>query len=370
MQSVDVIKTTPMSKTFRAQQIKGSFDFQDNEIVSKFSITLDLDFDWNVGLIIGSSGTGKTTIAKKLFGDVVCDFEYKGLSVVDDMPKDKTVSDITAVFSSVGFSSVPSWLKPYHVLSNGEKARVDLARMLLQTSETDVIAYDEFTSYLDRVVAQTCCRSVEKVIRRERKKFVGISCHSDIKDFMEPDWVIDMDSSTFTRFPRGSLCRKKINVELWRGNKPKKIWNVLGKYHYLSYEHAQTCDYLAASVDGRIAGIVSWRRFPHPKVKNIMMGHRLVVHPDFQGLGLASLLLNRAGALLEQSGDRLVLTSSSFSVKTLIERSPFWRFTRQGRTSAAGKTSTCIKKTSNDRITFSAEYFETPRPKQHTQTNL
>ena len=42
-------------------------------------------------------------------------------TVVDDMSKNVSIDDITKMFYSVGFGSVPSWLKPYSVLSNGEK---------------------------------------------------------------------------------------------------------------------------------------------------------------------------------------------------------------------------------------------------------
>ena len=41
-----------------------------------------------------------------------------------------------------------------------------------------------------------------------------------------------------------------------------------------------------AYVDGTLAGFYSVLPFPHPKVKNTFKGHRLVMLPDFQGLGI------------------------------------------------------------------------------------
>ena len=100
-----------------------------------------------MALFWGGSGTGKTTIAKELFSDCyVKEFEYTHPSVIDDMPKGD-IKDIERMFYAVGFGSVPSWLKPYHVLSNGEKMRCDLARALL---EKDKVCFDEFTSVVDR----------------------------------------------------------------------------------------------------------------------------------------------------------------------------------------------------------------------------
>lgn len=139
----------------------------------------------------GGSGTGKTTIANELFKEnIISSFEYNAKSVIDDMPKQCSVDEITKMFYAVGFGSVPSWLKPYRVLSNGEKMRVDLARALL---EKDFIVFDEFTSVVDRQVAQTACIAINKAIKRTNKKFIAISCHYDILEWLQPDWVFDTD---------------------------------------------------------------------------------------------------------------------------------------------------------------------------------
>ena len=137
----------------------------------------------------GGSGTGKTTIAHELFGNnIITGFDYTAKSVIDDMPKGLSVDEITKMFYAVGFGSVPSWLKPYRVLSNGEKMRVDLARALL---ERDFIVFDEFTSVVDRQVAQTSCIAINKAIKKTDKQFIAISCHYDILEWLQPDWVFD-----------------------------------------------------------------------------------------------------------------------------------------------------------------------------------
>lgn len=101
------------------------------------------------------------------------------------------MNDITKMFYAVGFGSVPSWLKPYSVLSNGEKMRVDLARALL---EKDFVVFDEFTSVVDRTVAKTACLAINKAVKRTDKQFVAISCHYDILEWLCPDWVFDTNT--------------------------------------------------------------------------------------------------------------------------------------------------------------------------------
>lgn len=132
-----------------------------------------------------------------MFGNVyIKDYEYTHASVVDDMPK-ASMEDIEKMFYTVGFGSVPSWLKPYSVLSNGEKMRCDMARALL---ENETVCFDEFTSVVDRNVAETLCIALNKAIKRTNKKFIAVTCHRDVIEWLEPDWVFDTDvmKTTFT----------------------------------------------------------------------------------------------------------------------------------------------------------------------------
>lgn len=188
MPHFDIVKKANIDKTFRVSQIMGDFDVQINHANEHFVGDIELPDEWNIGVIVGGSGTGKTTIARALFGNSIIEgFEYKHKSVVDDMPS-KPMTEIEKMFYAVGFGSVPSWLKPYSVLSNGEKMRVDLARALL---EKDYIVFDEFTSVVDRQVAKTACIAINKAVKQQNKKFIAISCHYDILEWLQPDWVFD-----------------------------------------------------------------------------------------------------------------------------------------------------------------------------------
>lgn len=191
MPHFDIVKENHPSNTFRVSKVQADFDVQPEHSNEHFVGDIEIPEKWNVGVIVGGSGTGKTTIAKELFNDgLVSHFTYSSASVIDDMPK-TSVDNITRMFYAVGFGSVPSWLKPYNVLSNGEKMRVDLARALL---ERDFIVFDEYTSVVDRNVAQTTSIAVQRAIRRENKKFIAVTCHYDVIDWLEPDWVFDTNT--------------------------------------------------------------------------------------------------------------------------------------------------------------------------------
>lgn len=198
MLSFDIVKRNDLDRTFRVEKLIADFDLKPEHANEHFVGRIETPNDWQIGLIVGGSGTGKTTIGKELFGDIfVNGFDYTHKSVIDDMPQSVASSEIERVFSSVGFASVPSWLKPYGVLSNGEKMRVDLARAFLSM---DTIAFDEFTSVVDRHVAEALCIATNKFIKRTSKKFIAISCHKDIVDWLRPDWYFDTDKMK-TFFP-------------------------------------------------------------------------------------------------------------------------------------------------------------------------
>jgi ABC-type dipeptide/oligopeptide/nickel transport system ATPase subunit len=191
MPTFNIIKENNINKTFRVAQVMSDFDIKIEHSNEKFMGNIEFPDNWNIGLICGGSGTGKTTIAKELFyDDIIDNFKWSEESVIDNMPKDLSVKEIEKMFYAVGFGSVPSWLKPYSVLSNGEKMRVDLARALL---EKDFIVFDEFTSVVDRQVAKTACMAINKAIKNTNKKFIAISCHKDIIEWLQPDWLYDTD---------------------------------------------------------------------------------------------------------------------------------------------------------------------------------
>lgn len=211
MQSFDIVKENEIEETFRVSKIKNDFDLQNEHCRLELRGGVDIPENWNIGVITGGSGTGKSTIAKELFKEkVIIGFEYNHKSVIDDMPN-KDINEIEKMLYSVGLGSVPSWLKPYQVLSTGEKMRVDLARALL---ENDFIVYDEFTSTVDRQVAKVLCIALNKTLKEHypEKKFVAVSCHKDFIEYLQPDWVFDTDTGQ-TVFPLAHDLKKRSQSE-------------------------------------------------------------------------------------------------------------------------------------------------------------
>ena len=209
MPHFDIVKKASPTESFRVKSVMGHYDLQQSNTIEHFVGDIDLPGCWNIGLIVGRSGTGKTTIARELFGDcIVSGYDWTHDNILDDMPKGVSVTDITKTLTSVGFSSPPSWMKSFDVLSNGEKMRCEIARAILENHE--MFVFDEFTSVVDRNVAQISSFAIQKAIRKRNKKFIAVTCHYDVQNWLMPDWVFNTDDMKFQ-------C---IDVETQKKNDP------------------------------------------------------------------------------------------------------------------------------------------------------
>jgi ABC-type nitrate/sulfonate/bicarbonate transport system ATPase subunit len=356
MPTFDIVKRSQPKQSFRVASIMGKFDLQSDSIEERFVGNIDINENWQIGLIVGKSGTGKTTIAKQLFENAyITSFQYDRDSVLDDMPKDKSVDEITKAFNSVGFSSPPSWLKPYSVLSNGEKMRCDLARAIL--SDIDLFVFDEFTSVVDRQVAQIGSFAMQKAIRKTQKKFIAVTCHFDVEEWLLPDWVFNTDTMTFQSFEGQKKNRPEIKFEIYQ-SADKEIWKMFSKYHYLSHSHNNAANVYVAMVNDQIAGFISILHLPHPKAKNIKKVHRLVILPDYQGIGIGGILLNHIADIYKKDKWRFSIVTSAPSLIYSLKNSNKWICRHFGRMVAStGVIHGNASKSNNskDRITASFE---------------
>jgi ABC-type dipeptide/oligopeptide/nickel transport system ATPase subunit len=196
----DFANTWDEPDSFRAQSVVGTFTLNDVKLHKRFRGSIPIeDMDWQIGVIVGRSGSGKSSIAKKLFrSSYIKGLKYKKKCILDDFPKELPVSEITRMLGSVGFASPPDWLKAHSCLSQGEKMRVDIARALCLDQK--LIVFDEFTSVVDREIAKVSAFAISKAIRRQKdKKFIAVTCHYDVVDWLDPDWVFCTDTMEFDR---------------------------------------------------------------------------------------------------------------------------------------------------------------------------
>lgn len=188
--------STPVSGSVRARQLGSMFDCPvEAKQTRSWAIEAPIeDKPWSVGLIVGPSGSGKSTLLRQ-FGQPA-ELDWPSLSVIDDFSPEIGMQQVADACQAVGFNTIPAWLRPYSVLSNGEQFRVTLARLLAEQGE-GVLCVDEFSSVVDRQVAKIASYAAGKYARRQGRQFVAASCHEDVIDWLRPDWIIRPDLGSF-----------------------------------------------------------------------------------------------------------------------------------------------------------------------------
>jgi GNAT superfamily N-acetyltransferase len=362
MPAIQIEVQCPVYDSFRVQQVAGMFDVPLAEKASeKFAVELpSLEEPWDVGLIVGPSGSGKSTVAGRFYEQQL----YRGA----EWPADKAVVDcfgelpmrqVVELFTAVGFSSPPSWVKPYQVLSCGEKFRCDLARALsrgfnervsrdpvgersasasrltpacgspaqaaLNGDETNagarpLVVFDEFTSVVDRNVARACSTAIAKGIRRGAIpcRFVAVTCHYDVAEWLEADWVLDMATGLLQR---RRLRRPPIELDIHRCSLAP--WKMFARHHYLSGRLAVGARCYLATWDGE--PVTFCATLPVITRKNHRRFTRIVTLPDYQGMGIGMRVVAAVASLHRAEGLRINVTSSHPALIRHCQRSPDWR---------------------------------------------
>jgi len=281
---------------------------------------------------VGPSGSGKSTVARHLWPGLVqrrLDWPADK-SVVDGFP-DVPIQQIVESLSAVGFSSPPSWCKPFAVLSNGERFRVELARAMIEAGGLFVV--DEFTSVVDRTVAQIGSHAISKAIRRRGGQMVALSCHYDIVDWLEPDWTLDLKDNTFLR---RRLRRPDIEIEI--RTVPRSIWRMFAPHHYLTGTLHKAAACFGAFWGEQITAFGAVMQMMGRK--GYMRVHRLVVLPDYQGVGIGRALLRVMGEHYHEKGKVLRISSSHPAIVKGLKRDLNWRccnYYPHGTTPHSGK---------------------------------
>lgn len=319
---ISIVRKIKVKPSARVMQVSGMFDVPPSEISEEcWEGELPLEQkSWNIGLIVGPSGSGKSTIAREIFGEnIVTGYDWpQEQSILDGFPKDVSISEITQVLGQTGFSSPPLWLRPFHVLSNGQQFRVTVARAILENRP--LFAIDEFTSVVDRVVAQIGSHAIGKAVRVRNRKFIAISCHYDIIPWLQPDWIFEPATMKFDW--RSVQSRPPILIEIRRVH--RSAWHFFKKYHYLSADlhtaaHCYVAFYGAVPV-AFFAVLASMN-----PIETIWRLHRTVCLPDYQGCGIATAATDAIAAFYATSGRRVYAATGHPGLVRYRAKSPLWK---------------------------------------------
>ncbi len=180
------------------QFLYDNYDIQNREktvtevpIPSKEDVEAMKDDDWNILLICGKSGSGKSTILREIYGDVkLIEYDHSKC-VISQFPR-LTEEGVCDLLSSMGLASVPTWLRKPQELSNGERARLDIAKAIYDANG-GIVLLDEYTSVVNRAAAKSMSHALQRYARQKGLKLIIASCHFDIVEWLQPDYMFNLE---------------------------------------------------------------------------------------------------------------------------------------------------------------------------------
>lgn len=341
MTKIAVHHRTSDFNSYRAARVKSLFNAENG---CNFDLEADIDLsgEWQIGVVVGPSGSGKSSIGKVVFGeDLIHDYTKgwaKDKPIVDEIAPKGDFNEVTGALANVGLGDVPAWLRPFHVLSNGEQFRAGLARVICEKPEKIVI--DEFTSVIDRQIAKIGSQAFQKAWRRTNPKgqVVLLTPHYDILDWVQPDWVFDTGTK---QFDRGRLRqRPKMGLEIFKTN--QSYWKYFKPHYYLDLPMPPAAEYFVGTVNGELAC--------HLAVSPLFTAKgyratRLVTMPEWQGAGVGFRFLNWVAEYHLQGNGRknkrfvTFFHTSHPQLCAALRRSPRW-VQSSGRLYGDNKTKT------------------------------
>lgn len=214
LENIDVSFNTQIRRTHKAQAIQNAFGISPSDIKSPIIKGLNLTIKpGEIVLVIGSSGAGKTTLlnllSESLNGTSV---EVKGKcrfpnnytpgvfseirskkALIEYFAKEKLDYSIQ-LLGSVGLSDAFVFVKRYDELSNGQKYRTQLAKLIHSGNNTLIV--DEFCANLDPITSNVLANRIRKLSRKLGLTIIVGAAHCDnfVRSLM-PDKVVRLSTA-------------------------------------------------------------------------------------------------------------------------------------------------------------------------------
>jgi GNAT superfamily N-acetyltransferase len=152
-----------------------------------------------------------------------------------------------------------------------------------------------------------------------------VTCHYDIAEWLEPDWILDMATCELMRsapgVAGGRFRRPAIELEIHRCR--VAAWQLFKRHHYLSGSLAPGARCYLATWNGVPVNFCA--TLPIIAKKNHRRFTRIVTLPDYQGIGVGMRAVAAVAELHRAEGLRINVTSSHPALIRHCRRSPLWK---------------------------------------------
>lgn len=306
-------------------EIRAKYDIKDY-VESPVKLP-DLPKD-GIVLIVGTSGSGKTTILRTVDDPTPIQIDNTK-SVIENF---STPEQGEELLLACGLRTIPAWFRTPNTLSNGEFHRFEIA-VGLDQGHTII---DEFTSVVDRDTAKSLALSIRKYFDRNPGVLYIASCHRDIIDWLDPEWVYDTDLQKLDnrRCPFRLGTRPELALTI-RGTSPD-LWRLFSKYHYLDTGMSRSVHCYVLLLGDKPIGFHAAIHSTNRDIHSYWRGHRTVILPEFQGMGIGTAFSDAIAQMYVDKGLRYFSKTAHPSFGEHREKSPLWRPTSTNKKSRLG----------------------------------
>jgi GNAT superfamily N-acetyltransferase len=162
---------------------------------------------------------------------------------------------------------------------------------------------------------------------------VAVTCHYDVAEWLEPDWVLDMATC---ELKRRRLRRPIIELEIHRCR--MAAWQLFKRHHYLSGSLAVGARCYLTTWEGIPVNFSA--TVPVITKRNHRRFTRIVTLPDYQGIGIGMRAVAAVASLHRAEGLRINVTSSHPALIRHCRRSPLWKAVNVKKTGGSGRRGT------------------------------
>jgi ABC-type lipoprotein export system ATPase subunit/GNAT superfamily N-acetyltransferase len=281
-------------------------------------------------LIVGTSGSGKSTILNTL-GKQQTLTVGPCSTVIENF---STAERGEELLLACGLRTIPAWFRTPNTLSNGEFHRFEMALCLDQ----GIRVIDEFTSVVDRDTAKSLAYSMRQYYDRseQTEPLYIASCHRDIIEWLDPDYVYDTDLCALEN--RRSLLRlgTRPPITLTIRSTTPDYWRYFSKYHYLDTRMSRSVHCYVGLIGDKPVAFHAAIHSTNRDIHSYWRGHRTVVLPEFQGMGIGTAFSDAIAEIYVSRGLRYFSKTAHPSFGEHRQKSPLWRATSTNLKSRLG----------------------------------
>jgi ABC-type lipoprotein export system ATPase subunit/GNAT superfamily N-acetyltransferase len=276
--------------------------------------------------ITGDSGSGKSVLLKALEKDIKQDMKLSTINIADIQPPlgkplietvGSSLEESLELLSKVGLNDAFLFLRTYEQLSDGQKYRYKIAKMMESRAQFWIM--DEFAATLDRDTAKIVAYNLQKLARQQGKAVLAATTHTDLLGDLNPSVHIHKrfgKEITVNYYPNKPLKECTLAKEMHVVKGSTEDWRRLAGFHYRSHKIAGPRKIFCLKRKDELCGVIVYcyppptsfgRRLVLPKMsmkelnEKLSIISRVVVHPKYRTIGLGVKLvketLAKAGTL-------------------------------------------------------------------------